>query len=114
GQNELAPDQMREMLLRFGKGDEGKDDFFEQVLRKTVTDKNPDADKQQIDAAIKRLMVDKDFRDRMIDLAQKHKNQMPKNGQQPKLTPEEIEKLLKTLPDRGNGEDPLKVPEFDP
>jgi hypothetical protein len=118
--HELSPEQIRALLSKFGQ-DDGKNDWFEQMLRDTVQKQNPNADPKQVDAAIKRLLADKEFMNRMMDLAQKRKNQMPNNGAggpPPKLSPEDLEKLAKLKPETPDG-NPFKVPDqpvpkFDP
>jgi hypothetical protein len=111
-QHELRPDQIRDVLGRFGQ-DTGKNDWFEDMLFNAVKEKNRGANDEQVKAAIKKLMADKEFMDRVTDLAQKHKNQMknPGNGDQlPKLTPEDLAKLAKTVKADGPGGDPFKLP----
>ncbi|MBN9118338.1 MAG: hypothetical protein J0I06_04110 [Planctomycetes bacterium] len=110
-QQQLSPDQIRGVLSRFGQ-DDGKNDWFEKMLFDTVKDRNPGVDDEQVKAAIKRLMSDKEFMDRVTDLAQKHKNQTRNNGNDvpPKLTPEDLAKLARLRPDAPNG-DPLKIPD---
>ena len=97
-QQNLSPDQIRALLARFGQ-DEGKGDWFEELLRKTVKERNPEADPAEVDATIKKLLANKEFMNRMMDLAQKHKNEMQNNGngnnKLPKWTPEDREKLMK-------------------
>ncbi len=125
-QQNLSPDQVRELLAKFGQTD-GKEDPFEELVRRLVQDKNRGADPKQVDDAVKRFMNNKEFRDRVMDLAQKQKNQMGNNGQPPKLSPqdqaklEDLVKQLKIAPDNGNGgnaDNPFKLPEefppFDP
>jgi hypothetical protein len=119
--HELSPEQIRAILSKFGQ-DDGKNDWFEQMLRDAVQKENPNADPKQVDAAIKRLLSDKEFMNRMMDLAQKQKNQMPnngfRNGPPPNLRPEDLEKLKKLKPEAPDG-NPFKVPDrpfpqFDP
>jgi hypothetical protein len=120
---QLTPEQIRELLARFGQPD-GKGDPFEDLLRRLIGDRNPGVPKEQVDAAVKRFMQDKEFRDRVIDLAQKQKNQARDNGDgpPPKLTPqdrarlEDLAKQLNIRPDGGK-DDPFKLPDrpkFDP
>jgi hypothetical protein len=109
---DLTPDQIRDLLGRFGQ-DDGKGDPFEDLLRRALRDKNPNASKEQVDAAAKQFMNDKEFRDRVIDLAQRQKNRMGDNmkgGQQPQLSREDLAKLVKVLPDGDNNE-PFKLPD---
>lgn len=112
-QSELSPEQIRELLARFGQ-DDGKGDPFEDLIRQLVRDKNPNADPKQVDAAVKRFMEDKEFRDRVTDMAQKYKNQMGNGGanpkDMPKLKPEDIAKLVKVAPQNGKNGDPFKLP----
>ena len=111
-QTDLSPEQIRDVLSRFGQ-DNGKNDWFEKMLFDAVKDKNPGANDAQVKETIKRLLSDKQFMDRMTDLAQKQKNQQNvpnNNGKQPRLTPEDLAKLAKLRPDGPNA-DPLKVPE---
>ena len=113
-QSDVRPEQIRDVLSRFGQ-DDGKNDWFEKMLFKAVKDKNPDADDKQVEATIKRLLSDKEFMDRMTDLAQKHKNQMKNFGngdQRPQFTPDDFKKLTQMRP--GPNGDPFKVPPFDP
>lgn len=132
---DLSPDQIRELLARFGQ-DDGKGDPFEEMLNKVIRDRNPDASKEQVDALTKRFMNDKEFRDRVIDLAQRQKNlkdngnggrpprELPKDiPNEDRVKLEELAKRLKIQPDNGNGGnggnggDPFRVPDepkFDP
>ncbi|MFM8270994.1 MAG: hypothetical protein ACKODX_01475 [Gemmata sp.] len=112
-QQSLSAEQVRELLARYGLGDKSADNFLEDLIRKAVRDRNPKADDKQVNDAIKRLLGDKDFMDRMKDLAQKHKNQNRDPGELPKLTPEDLARLKNLRPDAGNG-DPFKLPKFDP
>src|SRR5690242_2895760 len=94
-QQTLTPEQIRALLAKFGQ-EEGKADWFEELLRKTVKEQNPDADPAEVDATIKKLLANKEFMNRMMDLAQKHKNEMPNNGgnnnKLPKWTQEDRDK----------------------
>lgn len=123
-QTELSPDQIRSVLSRFGQ-DNGKNDWFEKMLFDAVKEKNPGVNDEQVKQTIKRLLSDKQFMDRVTDLAQKHKNQQKdfggNNAQPPRLTPEDLNKLAKLRPEGGPDADPLKVrpdpndlPPFDP
>ena len=113
--HQLTPEQIRELLAKFGQ-DDGKSDPVENLLRQLIQDKNPNAPPEQVDAAVKRFMNDKEFHDRVMDLAQKQKNQMRDDGrgkQPPNFNREDlakIEKLAKSLPDGGKGE-PFKLPD---
>ncbi len=115
-QRELSPDQIRELLSRFGKGDKNVDNLLENAIRDRIAKNNKtpltEEQKKRMDAAIKRMMADKDFMDWALDQAQKHKNQTP--GEPFELTPEMIENLKKRLPDGGKDGDPFKMPKFDP
>lgn len=123
-QQNLGAEQIRALLAKFGQ-DGGKGDWFEKMLRESVEQKNPGANKEQVDAAIKKLLGDKEFMNRMMDLAQKHKNQMPNNNgngdRPPRLSRDDLAKLAKIRPE-GPGGDPFKVapkvgdqfPPFDP
>ncbi|QJW93474.1 hypothetical protein [Frigoriglobus tundricola] len=111
-QQNLDPGQIRSFLEKFGQND-GKGDWLEDLLRRSVKEKNPELNQEQADAAIKKLLNNKEFMDRMTDLAQKHKNQQPNNGNNgapPRLTQEDLAKLSKLLPEAPNG-DPFRVPE---
>ncbi len=118
---DLTPDQVREYLAKFGQED-GKADQFEDLFRRLLQDKNPEAPKEQVDAAVKRFMNDKEFRDRIIDLAQKQKNlqrDQKNGGQPPRLNQADLDKLVKILPEAGANGEPFKLPEeplpkFDP
>lgn len=113
GQSTITPERIREVLSRFGQ-DDGKNDWFEKMLFDAVKDKNPGADDTQVKETIKKLLGDKQFMDKVADIAQKQKNQQgPKNfgkGPDLKLTPEDIERLKRLRPDGVNA-DPLKVPQ---
>jgi hypothetical protein len=113
-QSELTPEQIREVLSRFGQ-DNGKNDWFEQMLFDAVKQKNPGANDAQVKEAIKKLISNKEFMDRATDLAQKQKNLQKNpnndpNAPLPKLTPEDIAKLAKLRPE-GKNADPFKLPE---
>lgn len=121
-QHELTPDQIRNILGRFGQ-DNGKNDWFEKMLFDAVKEKNPGVNDEQVKQTIKRLLSDKQFMERVTDLAQKQKNQQKdfNNGPQPRLTPEDLAKLAKIRPEGGPDADPLQVrpdptdlPPFDP
>jgi|GEM_PF-1956903 len=122
---DLTPEDIREMLAKFGTNNGKGDDPLLDLLRRIIQDKNRKATPEQIDEAARRLLADKEFRDRIMDLAQKHKNQLPNNGNggpPPKLTPEDFEKLLQLKPHgdddpfkvRPKGLDPRELPPFDP
>ena len=118
-QNNLDPNQIRMFLEKFGQND-GKSDWREDLIRQAVKEKNPDLNPEQVDAAIKKFLNNPEFMNKMTDLAQKHMNQQPKNGNNdapPRWTPEDLAKLSKLLPGTPQG-DPFKVPEqfppFDP
>lgn len=109
---ELRPEDVRNILSQFGQ-DSGKNDWFEEMVQKAVKDRNPNIDPndERVKATIKRLMADKEFMDRVTDIAQKHKNQMRNQGNDaapPKLTQEDIAKLMKLRPNGADG-DPFKV-----
>lgn len=110
----LSAEQVRELLARFGKGDKNAGNSLEDAIRKQVLKNNPGAGKneEQLDAAIKQLMADKDFMDWAMDQAQKHKNQNP--GEQFKITPEMVEKLKNRRPGGPKDGDPFKLPKVDP
>lgn len=113
----LTPDQVREALMRFGKGDAGADELILRLLRQAIRQKNPDATPDQVDALARKLLASKEFRDAVTDAIQKHRNQNPNgnaggnNGPPPKLTPEQLERLAKIKPEGDQGGDPFKVPE---
>ena len=109
-QQSLSPDAIRDRLARFGIGDSAKSNPFEDLLRKAVMEKSPNADPKQVDAAIKKLLANKELMDRLTDMAQKHKNQNP-NGSNPQFTKDELAKLAQLRPQGPNGGDPFKVPE---
>jgi len=118
-QQNLDPNQIRSFLEQFGR-ENGKNDWFEDLLRRSVKEKNPELNPEQVDAAIKKFLNNKEFMDQMTDLAQKHKNQQPNNGNNgppPRWTRDDLAKLSKLLPEAPKG-DPFKVPEqfppFDP
>lgn len=122
---DLTPDEIREMLAKFGTDNGKGDDPLLDLLRRIVQDKNSKATPEQIDEAARRLLADKEFRDRMMDLAQKHKNQFPNKGNggpPPNLTKEDIAKLLQLKPNgdddpfkvRPKELDPRQLPPFDP
>ncbi len=111
-QHGLSAEQIRQLLSQFGKGDSDAAKQLEDLIRDRVLQKNPKADKERVDATIKQMMADKQFMDRMMDLAQKHKNENP--NQEFKLTPEAIEKLKNLRPGDGKNADPFKMPKFDP
>ena len=115
-QRDLRPDQIRDLLAKFGQGDGGANKQLEDVIRDSVKKRNPRANDEQVDAAIKRMMADKEFMNRMMDLAQKHKNENPNRnpGDLPRLTPEDLEKLKSLRPNGDNGGDPFKLPKIDP
>ena len=92
----LTPEQIRQALMQFGKGDGEAAKALEDLIRKRVTKQNPNVDKERMDAAIKEMMADKEFMNRMMDLAQQQKNQNPND--QFKLTPETLEKLKNLRP----------------
>jgi hypothetical protein len=110
-QSQLSPEQIRALLARFGQ-DDGKTDWFEELLRKSVKERNPNANDAEVDATIKKLLANKEFMNRAMDLAQKHKNEMPDNGgnnKLPKWTPEDREKLAQALKKAGgNGRPPFE------
>jgi hypothetical protein len=117
---ELTPEQVRQLLARFGKDDADADDLMHQLLKQALRDRNKEATDEQIDATAKKLMQNKEFRDRVMDLAQKHKNQNPNPNPRPgapprRFTDDDLAKLVKLKPEP-NGGDPLKVPDkkFDP
>lgn len=115
-QRGLDPEQIRRLLAQFGRGDAEADKQLEDLIRDRVTQKNPNVDKERLDATIKRMMADKEFMNRMADLAQKQKNEHP--NRPPELTPEDLDKLRKLRPGAANGGDPFKLPKepppFDP
>lgn len=112
-QTELSPNQIRDVLAKFGQ-DDGKNDWFEKMLFDAVKEKNRGADDKEVEAAIKRLLSNKEFMDRVVDMAQKHKNQMPNpgnGGPAPKLSPEDLAKLAKAFQGAQPGGDPFKLPD---
>lgn len=105
----LTPDQIRALLKQhLENGD--KNPLLEEMLRKQIGEQ-PNVNKQQMDDALKQLMNNPEFMDRLKDFVQKNKNQFQNNGNngnngQPNITPEQIEQLKKLF---GNGGDPFKV-----
>ncbi len=109
---ELRPDQIRDILSKFGQ-DDGKNDWFEKMIFDAVKEKNKNLnlDDEQVKSAVKKMLADKEFMDRVTDIAQKQKNQMKDtgpNGPAPKFTQEDLAKIAKLRP---NGEDPFKIPD---
>src|SRR5690349_15246781 len=47
---ELSPEDVRRLLSQFGKDDPGANDMMEEILRQVLRNKNPEANKDQIDA----------------------------------------------------------------
>ncbi|VTR94375.1 unnamed protein product [Gemmata massiliana] len=115
-QRDLRAEQIRDLLAKFGKGDADANKQLEDLIRDSVKQRNPRANDDQVDAAIKRMLADKEFMKRMTDLAQKHKNENPNQNpnEMPRLTPEDIEKLKNLRPNDNNGADPFKLPKIDP
>jgi hypothetical protein len=111
-QQYLTPDQIRKALGNYSHGENGTNDLLRQLIREEVKKKNPNIDDTKLDAAIDRILGDKELMNRLMDMAQKQKNQSPP-GHQPRLTPEDLAKIAKLRPDAPNG-DPFKVPKFDP
>ncbi|MBM3980497.1 MAG: hypothetical protein FJ304_09440 [Planctomycetes bacterium] len=116
---DLHSDTVRDLLGKFGKA--GDADPFEDLLRKMLRDRNPDVPPEQVDAAAKRFMNDKEFRDRVVDLAQRVKNRdgaFPKDARD--FNRDDLDKLVKVAPKNigngngGNGGDPFQLPKFDP
>jgi hypothetical protein len=118
----LRPEEVREALARFARGEAGADDPFAELLKQAIRQHNPKATPKDVDDAAKQLMANKEFRDRLIDAIQKHQNQdgnqVPNGnpnpngkGQPPRFTREELERLVKLRPDAGNGGGPFKLPE---
>jgi hypothetical protein len=121
---ELSPEEIRAILARFGQ-DDGKGDPLEELMQKLLKQQNPDVNDERLREAAKRFLNDKEFRDRVIDLAQKQQNLMrDKNVKPPNLPPEDIAKLRDLLRDRfkagdGGKGDPFRLPKeqdppFDP
>ena len=108
-QKNLTPEQIRNALSKFGQ-DDGKNDWFEDLVRDAVRNKNPNVNEEQVKAKIQELLSNKEFMDRVTDLAQKHKNERPNNANPPRLTREDLAKLAQLKPDGRNG-DPFVVPD---
>src|SRR5262245_35132457 len=50
-QQQLTPEQIRELLSRFGQ-DDGKNDWFEKMLFDAVKEKNPNVNDEQVKSTI--------------------------------------------------------------
>ncbi len=112
-QNDVSPDRIRNALERFGKGEPQTNESFEKLIRDLVKKNNPNAKPEEVEAALKKMLANKELMNQLTDIAQKHKNQTPNfnPNQVPKLTPDEIEKLKNVFP---KGEQPFQIPKFDP
>ncbi|MBY0459906.1 MAG: hypothetical protein K2V38_21515, partial [Gemmataceae bacterium] len=114
----ISADEVRQLLARLGpKGEPEGDDLFKKLVRDQVLQQNPEANTDRVNEQIEKLLANKEFRDRLTDLAQKHKNQNPDKDF--RLTPELVEKLKQVRPGTGqtplgtNG-DPFRLPKPDP
>jgi hypothetical protein len=105
--SQLNTDQFRDLLA---KGNNGgvKADPFDDMFREALKAQNPNARPDQLEAAARQLMGDKEFRERFMELAQRHRDAPP-----PKLDPQDIDKLRKMMADLGN-RDPFQVPDAPP
>ncbi len=114
-QRELSSEQIRQLLARFGQGDKNADNLLEDAIRDRMEKNNKTPitkeQKDRMDAAIKKMLADKNFMEWAQDQAQKHKNQNP--GEPFEITPEMVEHLKNRRKADGNG-DPFKLPKFDP
>jgi hypothetical protein len=109
---QLTPDQIRELLKQHFQNGE-KNPELEELLRQQMAKQN-NLNQKDVDAAIKKLLNDPNFKNQIEDFIQKNKNQFPNNNNAPpKLNPDQIEELKKLF---GNGGDPFKVqpPKIDP
>lgn len=116
-QQQLSPDQIRQLFSQFGQGDNESAKQLEDLIRDSVMKKNPNADPKQVDAALKKLMSDKDFMNRVTDLAQKYKNQNPNRDPQAPVNPKEFERDLAKFREqmmKDGQRDPFQAPKFDP
>jgi hypothetical protein len=109
---QLTPEQIREALTKFGQ-DDGKNAWFEDMLKQAIRERNQNPTDEQVNDHVKRLMADKEFMDRVTDLAQKLKNQRPGNGngQPPRLPQDDLNKIIQQRPQGAAGGDPFKVPD---
>lgn len=113
---QLAGDQLRKLFSEYEQGDSSATKQLEDLLRGAVKQKNPNVDDARLDAAIKKLLADKEFMNRVTDLAQKHKN-APGRDPNTMVVPEDVEKDFARLRERmaqSGQPDPFKVPKADP
>lgn len=112
----LTPDQLKAALARLGSGQaDGNPEMgqFQEMLKDYLLKQNPtlDPNDPQVQQAMKNIVGNKDLMDKLKEIA-KQKQGMP--GAAPKLSPEELNKLLKSrLPD-GLNTPPDQTQNFQP
>ncbi|MDY3557807.1 hypothetical protein R5W23_003072 [Gemmata sp. JC673] len=114
-QHHLTTDRIRELFSQYGQ-DDAASKQLEKMIRDAVKKNNPNANDERLNAAIQKALADKEFMNRLVDMAQKRQNDSNR-APGTEFVPAEFERDLARLREqraRNGRPDPLKAPKIDP